>query len=137
MEIIRIALIAGVILCGVWFACEIYNVVRQLVWNWIDETAHPIKRSSALRKTLEVVGLSETDALTASIGVACFLAAWPISWIGLVLRTLLYRARKNRRFEKLNAPPVVSAAALAFERPIMITPDLREVGSEQVLKASM
>jgi len=126
----RFVALVSIVLATFWVGMELYSVARQLAWNWIDETKHPIQRSRALLAILKAVDKTRMPALEGSLAVLCLLMLWPVAWMVWIAMAMMRRAREARRLEKKN---LAAAGALTVERTQMIEQDLRRVESKEPL----
>lgn len=53
---IQLVAITGVVLTAIWFCYEIYNVCRQILWNWLDDAPQLLQRSQVLQVLLQRIG---------------------------------------------------------------------------------
>ncbi|QTD31617.1 hypothetical protein [Pseudomonas fluorescens] len=102
----------GAILVVAWAFHELACLIRQLIWNWIDDTHHPIDESALLKRLKKMAKVESDDNLEASLIVAVCLMMWPVG-LGIAYGIVyLHRRRAARRLEKVNNSGAVVALSV-------------------------
>ncbi|MCU1771286.1 hypothetical protein [Pseudomonas sp. 13B_3.2_Bac1] len=92
----------SVTLVAAWTFYELFSLIRQLTWNWIDDSNHPIKGSALLERLKKKAGVESDDVLEPSLIVAVCLMLWPVG-LGIALVVVYFHRRRNaRRLQKLD-----------------------------------